>query len=78
MGSTAANRQKRYMQRQQARHIVLPIEAHEEILAEMLERAEFLPPGIDHSRENLRQGLQRIIDVWLGSDASSDTPYDAA
>jgi hypothetical protein len=33
----------------------------------------FLPRDVEHSREDLERELQRVIDHWLGSDASIDT-----
>lgn len=72
---SSAARQRRYLERQKSDVAVFPIVANKELLAEMLERAEFLPRYETHSRADLQKALQRVVDVWLGSsDASIDNP----
>jgi hypothetical protein len=72
MGSAAVKRQRRYLQRQQSGEIVLAVVVNEADLGVMLERAQFLPRDGLHTRADLQEALQRVVDTWLSADASID------
>jgi hypothetical protein len=65
-----AARQALWRRRQRDGRCCLIIEVDEVNLAEMLERFDLLPVGVEHSREELGQALQRQVELLaaLGED----------
>jgi hypothetical protein len=64
MSSGNAKRQALWRRRQRDGRIVILVDADEVALGEFLERCEMLPRRADHTREDLGDGLSRLIALW--------------